>query len=83
MYNSYSKLDCRDFSSCLVFETPPFSEMGMGSIPGSGTKIAHASWHGQTLPTPPIYSILLDNFKSVMPLKSPLLEVTVFFFLST
>ena len=82
MYNSYSKLDCRDFSSCLVFETPPFSEMGMGSIPGSGAKIAHASWHGQKKKKP-VYSILLDNFKSVMPLKSPLLEVTVFFFLST
>ena len=37
----------RDFSGGPVVQTPCFHRRGAGSIPGQGTKIPHAAWHGE------------------------------------
>ena len=34
----------KDFLGSLVFKPLPFSAGGVGSIPGQGGKIPHASW---------------------------------------
>ena len=36
-----------EFPGGPVVRTPCFDCGGMGSIPGQGTKIPHATWHGQ------------------------------------
>ena len=41
------KNDVRDSPGGPVVKTPCFHGMGTGLIPGQGTKILHAAWHGQ------------------------------------
>ena len=36
-----------DFPGGAIVKTLHFYLRGMGSIPGKGTKIPHAAWHGQ------------------------------------
>ena len=46
-HNWYKKLG-EDFSGSSVVKTPHFQcRVGEGSIPGRGTKIPYAVWHGQ------------------------------------
>ena len=35
---------CRDFPGGSVVKTSPSNAVGVGSIPGQGAKIPHASW---------------------------------------
>ena len=44
-----NKIYLRDFPSRPVVKTPCCQCREMGSIPGYGTKILHALWHGQKI----------------------------------
>ena len=43
------KIKCRDFPGSPVVKTPGPNAGGTGSIPGQGSKIPHATQHGQKI----------------------------------
>ena len=58
-----AKKELQGLSGGLVVKTLPFHSKGHGSIPGWGTKIPHAAWHGQ-VNNKYLFKIKTNNKKS-------------------